>query len=135
MLDTGHNEPHGRSDEDQVLGRTRSSRSGRTYARAVTRLRLSRMKPWIPSATAPHRNRQTPLDGAESSALSGRSPDTRLGRGLPTLRPAASNRRPSGYARGPCLLAEPRAHSCSDRRRNAMIGYCVLANMGSLGCL
>jgi hypothetical protein len=28
---------------------------------------------------APHRNRQTPLDRAESSALSGRSPDTRLG--------------------------------------------------------
>ena len=39
MLDTGHNEPHGRSDEDQVLGRTRSSRSGRTNARTVTRLR------------------------------------------------------------------------------------------------
>ena len=73
MLHTGHNEPHGRSGEDQVLGRTRSSRSGRTYARAVTRLRLSRMKPWIPSATAPHRNRQTPVTGRESSALSGRS--------------------------------------------------------------
>ena len=61
MPDTGHNEPHGRSDEDQVLGRTRSSRSGRTSARAVTRLRPSRMKSWIPSATAPHRNRQNHL--------------------------------------------------------------------------
>jgi hypothetical protein len=39
MLDTRHNEPHGRSGDDQVLERTRSSRSGRTHAQAVTRLR------------------------------------------------------------------------------------------------
>jgi hypothetical protein len=38
MLHTGHNEPHGRSGDDQVLGRTRSSRSGRAHARSVTRL-------------------------------------------------------------------------------------------------
>ena len=40
MLDTGHNEPHGRSGNDQVLGRTRSSRAAVLYARTVTRLRL-----------------------------------------------------------------------------------------------
>jgi hypothetical protein len=38
MLHTGHNEPHGRSDNDQVLGRTRSSQGGRAHARAVPRL-------------------------------------------------------------------------------------------------
>ena len=38
MLHTGHNEPHGRSGNDQVLGRTRSSQGGRAHARTVTRL-------------------------------------------------------------------------------------------------
>jgi hypothetical protein len=58
MLHTGHNEPHGRSEMIKFLDGQDHHRAAVLMRGPLLDCRHSRIKLSLPSATAPHRNRQ-----------------------------------------------------------------------------